>query len=47
MFNTTFNNISIISWHPVTSVEETRVPEENHRDILKSSAGLKLKYNPS
>ena len=29
-FNTTFNNISAISWRPV-SVEEAGVPGENHR----------------
>ena len=27
-FNATFNNISVISWHSVLLVEETRVPEE-------------------
>ena len=27
----TFNNISAISWRSVLSVEETGVPEENHR----------------
>ena len=30
VFNTTFNNISVISWHPVLLVEETGVPGENH-----------------
>ena len=30
VFNTTFNNISIISWQSVLLVEETRVPRENH-----------------
>jgi hypothetical protein len=29
MLNSTFNNISVISWQSVLSVEETRVPEEN------------------
>ena len=29
-FNTTFNNISVISWRSVLLVEETGVPEENH-----------------
>jgi len=28
--NTTFNNISVISWRSVLLVEETRVPGENH-----------------
>jgi len=31
VFNTTFNNISAISWWSVLLVEETRVPGENHR----------------
>ena len=30
MFNTTFNNISVISWHSVLLVEETG---ENHRPV--------------
>ena len=30
VFNTTFNNISVISWHPVLLVEETAVPGEIH-----------------
>jgi hypothetical protein len=33
-FNTTFNNISVISWQSVLSVEETRVPGENHTTDL-------------
>ena len=31
VFNTTFNNISVISWQPVLLVEESRKPGENHR----------------
>ena len=31
VFNTTFSHISAISWGSVILVEETRVPEENHR----------------
>ena len=31
VFNTTFNNISVISWWSVLFVEETWVPGENHR----------------
>ena len=31
MFNATFNNVSVISWRSVFFVEETRVPEKNHR----------------
>ena len=30
VFNTTFNNISVISWQSVLLVEETWVPGENH-----------------
>jgi len=33
VFNVTFNNISIISWRSVLLVEETVVPEENHRPV--------------
>ena len=31
VFNTTLNNISVISWQSVLLVEETRVPGENHQ----------------
>jgi hypothetical protein len=31
VFNVIFNNISVISWQFVFLVEETGVPEENHR----------------
>jgi hypothetical protein len=35
MFNTTFNNISVISWRSVSLfVEETRVHWENHRPAV-------------
>jgi hypothetical protein len=30
VFNTTFNNISVISWRSVLLMEETGVPRENH-----------------
>ena len=33
VFNATFNNISVISWWSILLVEETGVPEENHRPI--------------
>ena len=33
VFNTTFNNISLISWQSVLLVEETRVPGENHQPV--------------
>jgi hypothetical protein len=31
VFNTTFHNISVISWRSVLLVEETGVPRETHR----------------
>jgi len=31
VFNTTFNNISVIPWRSVLLVEETGVPGENHQ----------------
>jgi len=33
VFNTTFNNISVIVWQSVLLLEETRVPRENHRPV--------------
>ena len=33
VLNATFNNISVISWRSVLSVEETEGPGENHRPI--------------
>jgi hypothetical protein len=30
VLNTTFNNISVMSWQSVLLVEETGVPGENH-----------------
>ena len=33
VFNTTFNNISAISWWSVLLVEETGVPGENHQPV--------------
>jgi len=33
VFNTTINNISVISRRPVLLVEETGVPGENHRPV--------------
>jgi len=33
VFKATFNNISVILWQSVLLVEETRVPEENHRPV--------------
>jgi hypothetical protein len=34
VFNTTFNNISLISWQSVLLVEETRVLGANHRPAV-------------
>jgi hypothetical protein len=33
VFNTTFNNISVISWRSALLVKETRVPGKNHRPV--------------
>jgi hypothetical protein len=33
VFNTTFNNISVIMWRSVLLVEGTGVPGENHRPV--------------
>jgi hypothetical protein len=33
VFNTTFNNISVILWRPVLLVEETGGPRENHLPV--------------
>jgi hypothetical protein len=33
VFNTTFNNISVISWQSVLLVEETGGPGENHKPV--------------
>jgi hypothetical protein len=43
MFNTTFNNISDISWRSDLLVEETRVPGENHQPV--ASHWQTLSYN--
>jgi hypothetical protein len=34
VFNATLNNISAISWRSVFMLEETGVPEENHRPVV-------------
>jgi hypothetical protein len=36
VFNTTFNNVSIISWQSVLLVEETGVPGENHWSVTSN-----------
>jgi hypothetical protein len=35
VFNTTFNNISVILWQSVLLVEETRIPGEKHRPAAR------------
>jgi hypothetical protein len=35
VFNATFNNISVISWRLGLLVEETGVPEDNHRPVAR------------
>jgi hypothetical protein len=34
VFNTTFNNMSAMSWLSVLLVQETGVPGENHRPVV-------------
>ena len=34
VFNSTINNISVISWQSVLLMEETGVPGENHKAII-------------
>jgi hypothetical protein len=43
VFNTTFNNISVISWRSVLLVEETRVPWENHRPVASHLVIMSVK----
>ena len=43
VFNTTFNNISVILWLSVLLVEETRVPAENHQTAARH--GQMLSHN--
>jgi hypothetical protein len=33
VFNTTFNNILVISWRSVSLVGQTGIPKENHRPV--------------
>jgi hypothetical protein len=44
-FNTTFNNISSISWQSVLLVEETRVPGENPTDLPQLINRQTLSHN--
>jgi hypothetical protein len=48
VFNATFNNISAISWRSVLLVDETNVPEQNHRPVESEETNKKhipLFYN--
>jgi len=42
VFNTTFNNISVIFWQAVLLVEETGVPKENHRPVTDKLYHIRL-----
>jgi hypothetical protein len=44
VFNTTFNNISGISWRSVLLVEETEVPGENSLTCQKSLKNFTMEY---
>jgi len=37
VFDATFNNISVISWRSVLSMDETGVHRENHRPVTVKS----------
>jgi len=39
VFNSTFSNISAISWRPVLVVEEAGIPGENHRPWASGFGG--------
>jgi hypothetical protein len=44
VFNTTFSNISTISWRPVLVVEEAGVPGENHHyDFIQFNIHVYIK----
>jgi len=48
VLNTTFNNISVISWRSVFLVEETGVTGENHRPVAshwQTLFRIQLPYN--
>ena len=40
VFNSTFNNISVISWCSILLVEETGIPGEIHRQTLSHNVEL-------
>ena len=43
VYNTTFNNISVISWWSVLLVEETGMPGENHLPVASHRQTLSNK----
>jgi hypothetical protein len=43
VFNATFNNIAVISWRSVLLVEETGVPGENHRPVVRYNFNRRLR----
>ena len=45
VLNATFINISVISWRSVILVEETEIPEQNHRPV--ASRLIPLSHNVS
>ena len=47
VFNTTFNNISVISWRSVLLVEETGGTGENHRIKLYTSPWSQFEFTTS
>jgi hypothetical protein len=42
VFNSTFNNISVIAWWSVLLVEDTGVPGENHQPVVSHWQTLSL-----
>ena len=40
VFNTFFDNISVILWQSVLLMEGSRVPEENHRQTLSHNVSI-------
>ena len=44
VFNTTFNNISVLSWQSVLLVKETEVPRKHHWSVASNWQTLSHKY---
>ena len=47
VLNTTFNNISVISWWPVLLVEDIGEPGENHRPVASHWQAVSHNVTPS